>query len=267
VTAHAHADPDEATLRFLVAEDRQFQRRLVTDMLRTLGRAEISYAGSAEECLSLAGVGATDILFVAWEFEAGAGLDLVKRLRGGEGGDNCRKAPIVMMAARRFQRDVEAARDAGVDEFIVRPFSITTVQRRIQSIQRKQAYAEGRTPKDDSPEVQIRKGLVRMYVERLNAMLAVLTPGGDARDFKLACAQLSVLANDLKEPLLISATFSLSNYVRAVGGDERMNGGVVEAHLQAILQLAELPNCQYEIRRTVTSELNTLVTKKLGRAA
>lgn len=250
-----------------MADDSLFQRRLLNDMLRTLGRAEITYAASSEECLSLAAVMAPDFLLVEWDFENGAGLDLVKKVRAGEAGDVGRKLPVIMLAERRMQRDVDAARQAGVDEFVIRPFSVATVQRRIKSIQRKQAYAEGRSEKDDAPDVQIRKGLVRMYVERLLGLLPALQPGGDTRDFKLTCAQLSVLANDLKEPMLVSATFSLSNYVKAVGGEAQMNASVVEAHLQAILQLAELPNSQYDIRRTVATELNHLVAKKLGRAA
>ncbi len=239
----------------------------MTDALRSLGRADIDYASTIEECVSYLSVCPPDVLFVDWEFAANSGLDLVRQVRAGKAGEGCRKLPIVMLAEHRRQRDVDAARHAGVDEFVVRPFSVLTVQKRIKSIQLKQAYAEGRAPNDDSPEVQIRKGLVRMYVERLLGMLAALPPGGDTREFKLTCAQLSVLANDLKEPLLISGTFSLSNYIRAVGGEDRMNRSVVEAHLQAILQLAELPNCAYELRRTVTNELNKLVAKKLGRAA
>ncbi|PZO51448.1 MAG: hypothetical protein DCF16_11385 [Alphaproteobacteria bacterium] len=251
----------------MVADDSVFQRRLLTDMLRTLGRAQVTYASTTEECLSLAAVIAPDFLLVEWEFENGTGLELIKKMRAGEAGDVGRKVPVIMLAERRMQRDVDAARQAGVDEFVIRPFSIATVQRRIKSIQRKQACAEGRSDKDDAPDVQIRKGLVRMYVERLMALRSAIQPGGDARDFKLTCAQLSVLANDLEEPMLVSATFSLSNYVKAVGGEARMNASVVEAHLHAILQLAELPNSQYELRRTVTAELNNLVAKKLGRAA
>jgi len=267
VSTKACADLEEAELRYLVADERQFERRLLTDALRSAGRANITYAASLEECRSHVRMSPPDILLVDWDFEGTSGLDLVRQLRAGEAGDAGRKLPIIMLAARRRQRDVDAARDAGVDEFVIRPFSVLTVHRRIKSIQRKQAHAEGRSDQEDTPETQIRKGLVRMYVERLMGMLAALPPGGDARDFKLTCAQLSVLANDLKEPMLVSATFSLSNYVKAVGGEERMNRSVVEAHLQAILQLAELPNFAREIRRTVANELNALVAKKLGRAA
>lgn len=267
VTAAAHAEYSEPTLRFLVADDRQFQRRLVTDTLRSVGRAQIHYASSTEECLSLVSVGPPDILFVDWEFQGDAGLRLVEQVRAGMAGDAARKLPIIMLAERRLQRDVDAARRAGIDEFVIRPFSVQTVQRRVKSIQRKQAFAEGRSDQDDAPDMQIRKGLVRMYIERLGLQLEAFVAGGDARDFKLTCAQLSALANDLKEPMLVSSTFSLSNYVRAFSGEARMNQSVVEAHLQAILKLAELPNSQYDIRRTVANELNTLVAKKLGRAA
>lgn len=258
---------EDAPLRFLVVDDRQFQRRLAADALRSTGRGIVSYAGTIEECLSLVSVAPPDILVVDWDFENGSGLRLVELLRAGKAGEAGRKLSVIMLAERRRQKDIDTAREAGVDEFVVRPFSVQTVQRRVRSIEQKRAHAEGRSATDDSPEVQIRKGLVRMYIERLSGLLAALPGAGETRDFTLTCAQLNVLANDLREPMLISATFSLSNYVKSVGSEQRLNHSVVEAHLQAVLQLAELPNSQIEIRRTVTDELKRLVAKKLGRAA
>ncbi len=253
-------------MRFLVVDDRQFQRRLAADALRSTGRGVISYANSSAECLSACANAPPDILIVDWAFENGAGLRLVEQLRAGKAGDAARNISIILLADRRRQRDVDTAREAGIDEFVLRPFSPRTIHERVRSIEQKRAYAEGRAPGDDSPETQIRKGLVRMYVERLSDMLLALGPEDGARDFKLACSQLNVLANDLKEPLLIAATFSLANYVKGASGSASFNRSVVEAHLQAILQLAELPNSQYDIRRTVTDELKRLVGKKLGHA-
>jgi hypothetical protein len=113
--------------------------------------------------------------------------------------------------------------------------------------------------------VQIRKGLARMYVERIGGQLAALKPG-DAeakRDLCLTCGQLSALAGDMSDRLLMSATSSLFNYIKGVGADATFNTDVAKAHLDAILQLAELPNHQIELRQTVTQQLSVMVTKKL----
>ena len=64
----------------------------------------------------------------------------------------------------------------------------------------------------------------------------------------------------------MTASNSLLQYVRGVGAAGVLNTDVVRAHLDALVQLAELPNSKIEIRQTVTSELGVMVTKKLRAA-
>jgi hypothetical protein len=64
----------------------------------------------------------------------------------------------------------------------------------------------------------------------------------------------------------MSASSSLFNYVKGVGAEAHLNRDVVQAHLDSILQLAELPNYQIELRQTVTQQLSVMVTKKLRQA-
>src|SRR5205823_4213612 len=112
----------------------------------------------------------------------------------------------------------------------------------------------------------IRKGLARMYVERIGMLLRDAADSDGMRDVCLACAQLSTLASDMKDRLLMSATSSLFNYVKGVGAGAGLNGEVVQAHLDSIVQLAELPNSQVDLRQTVTQQLSVMVTKKLRQA-
>jgi hypothetical protein len=107
-----------------------------------------------------------------------------------------------------------------------------------------------------------------MYVQSLGALLGA-APAGDTdamRDVSLSCAQLSVLAGDMKDRLLMSATSSLFKDVKGVGAGAPLNTEVVQAHLDAVLKLAELPNSQIELRQTVTQQLSVMVTKKLRQA-
>jgi hypothetical protein len=70
----------------------------------------------------------------------------------------------------------------------------------------------------------------------------------------------------MKDRLLMSAASSLFNYIKGVGADAPLNVDVVQAHLDSIVQLAELPNYQVELRQTVTQQLTVMVTKKLRQA-
>jgi hypothetical protein len=120
----------------------------------------------------------------------------------------------------------------------------------------------------DAPDVQIRKGLARMYCERIGMLMRALKPGdADAtRELCLTCGQLSALAGDMKDRLLMSACSSLFNYIKGVGAEAPLNVDVVQAHLDSIVQLAELPNHQVDLRQTVTQQLSVMVTKKLRQA-
>ncbi len=285
---------DGAILRVLVADHRPFQRRLVADALRAAERVDVGYAETGDQCLVALSYFEPDLLIADWDLDGGQGLHLVRRLRSGEAGEEHRKLSIIMVAAHHTTGDVERARNAGVDEVVLRPFSTFTLAKRMQELQiRKRDFIEspnyvgpcrrrrndphydgprrrmfdGADKAADAPDVQIRKGLARMYVERIAMLLrdAETDPDGIC-DVCLACAQLSTLAADMKDRLLMSASSSLFNYVKGVGAGAQPNNDVVQAHLDAIVQLAELPNSKADLRHTVTQELSVMVTKKLRQA-
>jgi CheY-like chemotaxis protein len=287
---------EEAVLKILVADGSAFQRRLTTETLRAAGRVQIDYAENIEQCLMALGYCQPDVLIADWEIDEGSGLALVKRIRAGEAGEAFRKLAIVMVATRNSASDVQNARNAGIDEFVLRPFSTQTILKRIAEVRaRRRDFVEStryigpcrrrRVVADaydgprrrlfdaadkqaDAPDVQIRKGLARMYCERISALLRALKPG-DAeavRDLCLTCGQLSALAGDMKDRLLMSACSSLFNYIKGVGAEAPLNLDVVQAHLDSIVQLSELPNYQVELRQTVTQQLTLMVTKKLRQA-
>lgn len=286
---------DEAVLKILVVDDQVFQRRLITETLRSAGRVLVEHVESVDQALLALGYVQPDILIADWDVGAGQGLQLVKRVRAGEAGDGFKKLPVIMVAAQGSMNAVERARNAGIDELVVRPFSTATLWKRVSEVRaRRRDFIEStrytgpcrrrRVRGDydgprrrlfdsadknaDAPDVQIRKGLARMYVENIKAQLAGLQPGNaDAmRDLCLTCGQLSALATDMKDRLLMSGASSLFNYLKGVGADGALNLDVVGAHLDAVLQLAELPNHQVDLRQTVTQQLTVMVTKKLRQA-
>lgn len=257
---------------------------------------QIDYAEDIEQCLMALGYCQPDVLIADWDIDDGSGLKLVKRVRAGEAGADFRKLPIIMVAAGNSANDVQNARNAGVDEFVLRPFSTQTILKRIAEVRaRRRDFVDStryigpcrrrRVVADaydgprrrlfdaadkhaDAPDVQIRKGLARMYCERISALLRALTPGDGegVRDLCLTCGQLSALTGDMRDRLLMSACSSLFNYIKGVGAEAPLNTDVVQAHLDSIVQLSELPNYQVELRQTVTQQLTLMVTKKLRQA-
>lgn len=286
---------EEAILRVLVVDHRPFQRRLIAEALRAIGRVDIGYAENIEQCLLALTYFEPHVIVFDWDIDGGAGLTLAQRLRAGEAGDAARRMPLVMVTGNNTATHVERARNVGVDELVLRPFSTAALISKVSEVKdRRREFVESthytgpdrrrrRTSGDydgprrrlfdqadkaaDAPEVQIRKGLARMYVERITMMLESGAPDRDAmRDLCLTAGQVSALASDMRDRLLESATSSLFNYLKGVGAGSPMNRDVVQAHLDAILKLAELPNSQTDLRQTVTQQLGVMVTKKLRQA-
>jgi CheY-like chemotaxis protein len=295
MNAEEEVEDEAERLRILVVEDRPFQRRLIAETLRSVRDLTIDYAESSDHCLGMLSTVRPDLLITDWDLDGGQGLALVRRIRNGDAGADERRTPIVMVTTRNTAADVEAARNAGVDEFVLRPFSTAILTRRaievrdnkrefVESVQyvgpcrrrRKDDQYDGpykrvfdaRDKRDDAPDLQIRKGLARMYVERISTQLSALKPedADGVRELCLACGQLSALAGDMSDRLLMSAASSLFNYVKGCGATGKLDTVVVQAHLDALLQLAQLPNYQIELRQTVTQQLGVLVTKKLRQA-
>jgi DNA-binding response OmpR family regulator len=289
------ADVEETILKFLVVDDQPFQRKLIADTLRSMPGVRIEYAENAEQCLQLLPYVLPDVLITDWDMDSGEGVALVRRVRAGDAGAALKKLPVIMITDRNKAGDIEAARNCGVDEFLLRPFStaglLTRVdacrQRRrefIESVRyigpcrrrrggerydgRKRRLFDTNDKNADTPDVQIKKGLARMYAERITALLPDATPenADGMRNLFLACGQLRMLANDLGEALLLAAANSLFNYVQGVGAEGELNAEAVQAHLDALVQLAELPNSQVDLRQTVTRALDVMVSKKLRQA-
>lgn len=288
---------ENAVLKILVADSHIFQRRLLAETLRSGGRTLVDYAENAEHCSAALALIPFDILVIDWEVDGGAGLDVVGRVRGGHYGEMAKRIPIILVSPPRSSREVGQARNAGIDEFVVRPYTTGAMLDRVTEVRenrrefiestnyvgpcrRRRAADEsysgprrrlfdGADAQADSPDVQIRKGLARAYCDRISALLQQIK--SDAlealRDLCLACGQLHALAGDTRDAQLMAASSSLFNYVRGVGATANLNPGVMQAHLDAIIKLAELPNYQFEIRQAVTNELGVLVARKLQHRA
>jgi len=128
---------EQAVLRILVADGSAFQRRLTTETLRSAGRVQIDYAENVEQCLMALSYCEPDVLIADWDIDDGAGLTLVKRIRAGDAGAAFRKLAIIMVATRNSANDVQRARNVGIDEFVLRPFSTQTMLKRIGEVRAK----------------------------------------------------------------------------------------------------------------------------------
>jgi CheY-like chemotaxis protein len=129
---------DLATLKVLVVDDNTNTQRMISDVLRAAGVGQIDTATDGERARDmLAGCG-PHIIFSDWHMPVMGGLELTRTIRRGVLCPDRRipnpQVPIVLVTSRRNEADVQAARQAGVNEFVIKPFTPAALLSRLQLV-------------------------------------------------------------------------------------------------------------------------------------
>ena len=124
-----------AKLCVLVA-DRDFRTAsLVQRILFSFGFRNLDITTNGESALALLRARPYDIIITEWEMAPVDGVSLIKAIRAAKDDKRIpRDIPILMLTGRTDLGSVAAARDAGVTEFVAKPFSAKTISNRIIQI-------------------------------------------------------------------------------------------------------------------------------------
>lgn len=121
---------DFKKLSVLVVEDTGPMRELIVSVLETLGVGKVYTATDGERGFDTFCRKQPDIIIADWHMEPINGIDLTERIRKDPMSPN-RMAPIVLVTGYSALIRVAQARDAGVTEFMVKPFSANDMAKRI----------------------------------------------------------------------------------------------------------------------------------------
>ncbi len=125
---------DLSRVVFLVVDENEHMRTLIKDVLRTLGVETIVTAIDGESAIkAIDKEQSPDIILTGYAMEPMNGMDFVKAIRASAAGVEP-TTPVVMMTSYTERRYVQEARDAGIDEFVAKPFSTKSLYTRIASI-------------------------------------------------------------------------------------------------------------------------------------
>ena len=119
--------------RILIIEDEAPIRDMVAFALRRADMLPISAGDAAEAQLAIAEA-VPDLILLDWMLPGISGMDLARRLRKD---DLTRELPIIMLTARGEEADRVAGLDAGVDDYVVKPFSTRELVARIKAVLRR----------------------------------------------------------------------------------------------------------------------------------
>lgn len=120
-------------LSVLVVEDTPPMQKLIASVLESLGVRRVNVADNGERGFSLYVRENHDLIIADWLMSPVDGLELVRKVRTDPASPN-RIVPYIMLTGYNSLGRVMTARDAGVTEFLVKPFTAADVAKRIAHV-------------------------------------------------------------------------------------------------------------------------------------
>ena len=119
-------------LRILIVDDYTTMRRIIRNLLTQIGFSDITEAADGQEAFEkLRSGGRFDLVVSDWNMEPMTGLELLKAMRADSG---LAAIPFIMVTAESKTENVVAAKKAGVNNYIVKPFNAETLRSKIDAV-------------------------------------------------------------------------------------------------------------------------------------
>lgn len=118
-------------MKILIVDDFSTMRRIIKNLLRDLGFTNTAEADDGNTALPMLKGGNFDFLVTDWNMPGMTGLDLLKAVRADE---NLRSLPVLMVTAEAKRDQIVAAAQAGVNGYVVKPFTAAALEEKIEKV-------------------------------------------------------------------------------------------------------------------------------------
>ncbi len=282
---------DTRALKVLVVDPNSYMRGIVADALRRLNVGELSSTSSTDEandiCLSFR----PNIVITDWEAGRVSGLEFTRSIRRSEK-NIPRDIPVILLASSVARDQLIAARQAGINEFLLKPVSVRALKSRIEEVVlRPRKFIDSRhyigpcrrrkTDSDfggpwrrltDEPPIGAIEEASSDQVDKLRAIVAQLSGYAlrDATDskgivrglYKLLSSQSKEI-DQLGDKTVSEVWRSAQRYIEGVGMTPYYDAKVILRHFEAIAVVMDIPKTNVAHRQSLVKDLNRLVTKKI----
>jgi two-component system chemotaxis response regulator CheY len=122
---------DFQKFHILIVDDYKTMLRIIGNLLRQLGFQHIDEAYDGTEALKHLSHTHYDLIISDWNMEPMSGIDLLKAVRADP---KTHSIPFIMVTAESKTENVIAAKQAGVTNYIVKPFNTETLRSKLTSV-------------------------------------------------------------------------------------------------------------------------------------
>jgi two-component system chemotaxis response regulator CheY len=121
----------DANMPILIVDDYKTMLRIIRNLLKQLGFGNVDEAGDGASALAMMRAKPYGLIISDWNMEPMTGYELLKQVRADDG---LAKTPFIMVTAESKTENVIAAKKAGVNNYIVKPFNAATLKSKMASV-------------------------------------------------------------------------------------------------------------------------------------
>jgi two-component system, chemotaxis family, chemotaxis protein CheY len=121
----------DKNMRILIVDDFSTMRRIVKNLLGDLGYTNTTEADDGKTAWPLLQAGNFDFVVTDWNMPGMTGIELLKAIRGDA---RIAKTPVLMVTAEAQREQIIEAAQAGVNGYIIKPFTAQTLKEKIDKI-------------------------------------------------------------------------------------------------------------------------------------
>ena len=121
----------DMSMPILVVDDYKTMIRIIRNLLKQLGFENVEEAADGKEALSKMQGRKFGLVISDWNMEPMTGYELLREVRGDE---KLKGTPFIMVTAESKTENVIAAKKAGVNNYIVKPFNAATLKAKMTAV-------------------------------------------------------------------------------------------------------------------------------------
>jgi two-component system chemotaxis response regulator CheY len=118
-------------MKILVVDDFSTMRRIIKNLLKDLGFSNIQEADDGSTALPMLQQGDFDFVVTDWNMPGMQGIDLLRAIRADAG---LKHIPVLMVTAEAKKEQIVAAAQAGVNGYVIKPFTAATLKEKLAKI-------------------------------------------------------------------------------------------------------------------------------------
>jgi two-component system chemotaxis response regulator CheY len=121
----------DKNINVLIVDDYRTMLRIIRNLLKQLEFNNVDEAVDGQEALAKLRAGNFGLVISDWNMVPMTGLDLLKEVRADQ---RLKNMPFIMITAESKTENVVAAKQAGVSNYIVKPFNAETLREKIEKV-------------------------------------------------------------------------------------------------------------------------------------